>query len=147
MEECKRALSEVSVIINSIPKELQEKISDNFKKTIEREKDTKYKPDVNELVIKNNILPETVIILQMIYRDFICSETEREILKKQEQEIANKENEEIMKMYSYENLFKKSKKNSPEIKEETIKNKQLALAEFKPKWYKKILEFFEALKK
>ena len=30
MEECKKALSEVSAIINNIPEELQEKISDNF---------------------------------------------------------------------------------------------------------------------
>ena len=147
MEECKKALSEVSAIINNIPEELQEKISDNFKKTIEKEKDKEYKPDVNELVIKNNMLPETVIILQMIYRDFLCSEEEREILKKEEQEIANKKYEVNMNRYSYENLFKKRKDDSFEVKDETIENKKMELIEIKPKWYEKIVEFFKSILK
>ena len=63
MEECRKALSEVSVIINNIPEELQAKISENFKNTIEKEKDKEYNPNINDLVIKNEILPETVIIL------------------------------------------------------------------------------------
>ena len=111
------------------------------------EKDKEYKPDVNELVIKNNMLPETVIILQMIYRDFLCSEEEREILKKKEQEIANKKYEENMNKYSYENLFKKRKDDSFEVKDETIENKKMELIEIKPKWYEKIVEFFKSILK
>lgn len=147
MEECKKALSEVSAIINNVPEELQEKISDNFKKIIEKEKDKEYKPDINELVIKNNMLPETVIILQMIYRDFLCSEEEREILKKEEQETTNKKYEENMNRYSYENLFKKRKDDSFKVKDETIENKKMELIEIKSKWYEKIVKFFKSILK
>lgn len=136
MEECKRALSEVSVIINNIPKELQDKISNNFKKVIEKEKDSEYQPDVNELVTKNNMLPETVMILHMIYRDFLCSKEEKEILQKEEQELANREYEENLQKYSSENIFKKRKEND-------VENSNLALIEIKPKWHEKILEFFK----
>ena len=139
MEECRKALSEVSVIINNIPEELQVKISENFKNTIEKEKDKEYNPNINDLVIKNEILPETVIILGMIYRDFLCSESEREILKKEEQEKAEKQYKENIEKYSYENLFKKSENDNLNDKKE---NKELALIEIKPKWYEKVLEFF-----
>lgn len=139
MEECRKALSEVSVIINNIPEKLQAKISENFKNTIEKEKDKEYNPNINDLVIKNEILPETVIILGMIYRDFLCSESEREILKKEEQEVAEKQYRENLEKYSYENLFKKSEADDLNNEKE---KKELALIEIKPKWYEKVLEFF-----
>ena len=139
MEECRKALSEVSVIISNIPEELQVKISENFKNTIEKEKDKEYNPNINDLVIKNEILPETVIILGMIYRDFLCSEEEREILKKEEQETAEKQYKKNIEKYSYENLFKKSETDNLNDEKE---KEELALIEIKPKWYEKVLELF-----
>lgn len=144
MEKCRKALSEVSVIINNIPEELKARISNNFKNTIEKEKDKEYNPDVNELVMNNKMLPETVIILGMIYRDFLCSEAEREILKREEQEVAEKQYKENIEKYSYENLFKKSENEELNDKKE---NKELALIEIKPKWYEKVLEFFRNILK
>lgn len=76
MEELKKALSEVYIIINSMPIELTSKIPDKFKETVENERDKTYQPDIDELVVKNNMLPETVAILAMIYRDFLSSENE-----------------------------------------------------------------------
>lgn len=159
MEECKKALTEVSVIINNMPDELSSKISKKFKSIVEIEKDKEYNPDVNELVMKNNMLPETMIILGMIYRDFLCSESEREILKNKELEEFRKRNEEKNKIYSYENLFKdnKTQNNTKSNDLESVDNKieqdildfkeieKVGLIEIKNKWYEKVLEFFKNL--
>lgn len=141
MEECKKALSEVNVIINSIPEELRAKISNKLKNTIELERDKEYNPDVNELVIENKMLPETIIILGMIYRDFLCSETERENLKNREKEIIKEKNEENESKYSYEKLFKERETHNSE----KIENKEMALIEIKEKWYEKVLKFFRTI--
>lgn len=141
MEECKKALSEVNVIINSIPEELRAKISNKLKNTIELERDKEYNPDVNELVIENKMLPETIIILGMIYRDFLCSETERENLKNREKEIIKEKNEENESKYSYEKLFKERETYNSE----KIENKEMALIEIKEKWYEKVLKFFRTI--
>lgn len=141
MEECKKALSEVNVIINNIPEELRAKISSKLKNTIELERDKGYNPDINELVVENNMLPETVIILGMIYRDFLCSETEKENLKNREKEIAKEKYKECENKYSYENLFKGRKNNETE----KIENKEIALIEIKEKWYEKVLKFFRTI--
>ena len=76
MEEFKKALSEVYIIIKAMPIELTSKIPDKLKETVENERDKTYQPDIDELVVKNNMLPETVAILAMIYRDFLSSENE-----------------------------------------------------------------------
>lgn len=141
MEECKKALSEVNVIINNIPEELRAKISSKLKNVIELERDKGYNPDINELVVENNMLPETVIILGMIYRDFLCSETEKENLKKREKEIIREKNKENESKYSYEKLFKERETYNSE----KIENKEMALIEIKEKWYEKVLKFFRTI--
>jgi len=150
MEQFKKALSEVSAIINSIPEELNNKISDKFKEIVELEKENEYKPELEELVIKNNLLPETIIILGMIHRDYLCSEEERKRLIEEEQEIIEKQYKENMENYIYENLFKSRKKKILDINKkrnemlEEIDNKkeELRLIPIKSKWYEKVLDFF-----
>lgn len=139
MEQFRKALSEVSAIINSIPEELSNKISDKFKEIIELEKDNEYNPEIEELVIKNNLLPETIIILGMIHRDYLCSDEERKKLIEEEQEIIKNHCKENIENYGYENLFKSRKKILKEIDD---KKEELRLIPIKSKWYKKVLEFF-----
>ena len=134
MDKYRKALSELNVIINNLPEELNIKIPNKFKQMVEQEKDNEYEPDVNNLVIENNMLPETIVILGLIYRDFLCDESEREKLQLREKEELQKLREEQEQKYSYENLFKN---NVIEEKEE------LALVEVKKKWYTKILDYFE----
>ena len=147
MDNLKKALSEVSVIIKEMPEELSSKISIKFKNVIEEEKDREYHPDINELVIKNNMLPETTIILGMIYKDFLCSEEEKQMLKEKERENFQKEHEKKSEMYSYDKLFKQDKNDLlKSLKdEETLdiqEKESQKLIEIKTKWYKKVLEFF-----
>lgn len=73
MKKYNKALSEVDVILKNMPNELANKIPNNFKNMVNEEKDKNYNPKVNDLVIKENLLPETIIILGLIYRDYLCS--------------------------------------------------------------------------
>lgn len=136
MDENRKALSEVDVIIKNLPEKLNKKISENFKEIVEKEKDNNYKPDVNNLVIENNMLPETVVILGLIYRDYLCDESEKQKLLLTEKEELQKLNEE---KYSYENLFKNNV-----LKENIETKEELALVEVKKKWYTKIIDFFRS---
>ena len=76
MDEVKRALSEVHIIIKAMPLELTSKIPDTFKETVESERDKTYQLDIDELLIKNNMMEETISILAMIYRDFLSDKEE-----------------------------------------------------------------------
>lgn len=134
MEENRKALSEVNIIIKSLPEELNTKIPEKFKQMVETEKDNNYNPDVNNLVMENNMLPETIVILGLIYRDYLCDKAEKQKLLLREKEELQKLKEEQEQKYSYENLFK-----NKVIKEE---KEELALVEVKKKWYTKIIEFF-----
>lgn len=135
MEEYRKALSEVNVIIKNLPEELNIKIPNKFKQMLEQEKDNDYEPNVNNLVMENNISPETVVILGLIYRDFLCDKLEKEKIQLKEKEKLQKLREEQEQKYSYENLFKNNV-----IKEE---KEELALVEVKKKWYTKILDYFK----
>lgn len=71
---CKRAFSEVSAIIKSLPDSLSKKIPEKFKQMIEKEKDAAYTPEINEVIDKNQLMPETVVILGMVYKKFLVTE-------------------------------------------------------------------------
>lgn len=135
MEKYRKALSEVNIIIDSLPEELNKKIPDKFKKLLEQEKDNNYKPDVNDLVIRSNILSESIVILGLIYRDYLCDDAEKQkllLIEKGQLQILKDEQEQ---KYNYENLFK-----NRIIEEEREK---LSLVEVKKKWYTKVIEFFK----
>lgn len=132
MQEYKKALSEVNEIIQYMPDELKSKIPDSFKKVIEQEKEQDYRPEVNNLVMGNKLLPETVVMLGLIYRDFLCSQQERERLQLQDNEDYQKQMEK--EVLSYEELFPKRVE---------IKKEELHLVEVKKKWYEKVIEFFK----
>lgn len=135
MEEYKKALSEINTIINNMPDELTIKIPPKFKKLVEEEKDDSYKSEVNDLVIKNNMMPETVVILGLMYRDFLCSKLEREELQlKDKEDLEKLKIEEQNQKFNYEDLFKKHMKSEKE---------EMQLIEVKKKWYEKVIEYFK----
>lgn len=131
--EYKKALSEIDIIISSMPEELSKKIPSNFKETVKKEKDEGYNPDVNYLVIENHMLPETVAILGLVYRDYLCSEGEREKLLFQEEKNLQRLN--VQKdEFNYDDLFKRH-----EIKE------PMQLVVVKEKWYQKVVDYFKRI--
>lgn len=131
MENYRKALAEVDMIIENIPDQLKKMIPVKMIEMLKREKDFNYKPEINELVIKNNILPETTVILALLYRDFLCSSTEKEVLQLKDKKVLQKlKQEEGEQKFNYEGLFPKHIKNEKE---------EIQLVEVKEKWYIKLI--------
>ena len=80
-EEYRQAFAEVYEIFKLMPQELLDKIPENFYQMIEEERDTLYNPNIKEPIENQTLKNETVIILGLIYRDFLCSPEERKECK------------------------------------------------------------------
>ena len=135
-KEIKEAFYEVNEILNLIPKELVEKIPNSFLEIIKENKANNYYKEIKGLDNLEILKKETIVLLGLIYRDFLCTEEER-------QDIIRKEKKAAAEKYNYDNLFKKinyAKSN------EQLKNVQSkSLIEVKNKWYVNIIDFFKKI--
>ncbi len=139
-ENYTKAFREVYMILNKCSKEEINKIPNSFLEFIEKNMDIEYKPQIkfNENFEKS-VLEETLLILALIYRDYLISKEERQILLQDEK----RQLDELKESYNVENLFKKKEQESEE--HDINIEKQLAVIK-EEKWYKtilnKILNFF-----
>lgn len=107
----RKALSEVSIVVNALPKDLKNRISQSFLNFIEKHKSKIYKPnfDMNLPLSEQKFMQETKVFLSLIYRSYLCdNETKRKLQLEDAIEL-KKIQSDLNKKYSYENLFKKSK--------------------------------------
>lgn len=141
--EYMEAFSEVYEILKLMPSELLNKIPKKFYKMIEEEKSKEYCPNIKEPLEQQKLKNETIIILGLIYRDFLCSVEERKMLQEKDakelQEAQKELEREINKKYNYDTLFK-NRKNVEEQKKET----GLTLVQ-EEKWYKKIFNIIKKI--
>jgi len=102
------AFAEVNEIIKLMPLELVKKIPRKFREMIVEEKDNNYIPDIEEPIEKCKLKNETIIILGLIYRDFLCSPDERKKLQEKDarelQEVQKAVEEEIREVLNSEFL-------------------------------------------
>ena len=132
-EKYSKAFKEVYIILNKSSKEELNKIPKSFVEFIEKNMDTDYNPQINfNENFENSVLEETLLILALIYRDYLIPEEERKILIQEEE----KQLEELKESYSVEKLFKKRKQES---EESTINIRQKLVVIKEEKWYKKVL--------
>ena len=140
------AFTEVNEIIKLMPEELVNKIPSKFREMINEEKDEQYKPDIKEPLEKCKLKEETIIILGLMYRDFLCSPEERKKLQEKDakelQEVKKAIEEEARQKYNPEDLFK-NKRNEEKIyyKEETEEKSMTIVQE--EKWYQKIFNIIK----
>lgn len=130
MEENYRdAFSEVYVILQQMEKENLNKIPKKFLECIIKNRNINYEPILTsdkKLIDNTSVLKrETKIILAIMYRNYFCSPEERKIKEKEYKE-------ELDKIYNYDNLFKKEKK-------EKIKNDEELLDISKENFIKKFI--------
>ena len=101
-----------------MPDELVNKIPSKFREMLEDERDKEYNPNIQEPLEKCKLKNETIIILGLIYRDFLCSPDEKRRLQEKDarelQEVQRTIEEEIRKKYNPDDIFK----NKREIKNE-----------------------------
>lgn len=145
-EVYREAFSEIDAIFELMPKNLISKIPERFREFIRKEKSIEYKPIITEPIENFSLKEETIIILALIYRDFLCNEEEKEQLKLRDVEKAREAEEEIRKKYNPEDIFKKGKKiqiDDIKEKEEQTYDKQLIIVE--EKWYTKIFNMIKKI--
>ena len=123
---------DISIIIKMMPIEMREKISKSFINFIEKNKSNNYVSNINPKIPirEQNIRKETKEMLGIIYRDYLCSNEERNKLLKQEeqeeQEIKQYE-EELRQKYDPNDIFKNKQTEYNYEKEKAT----LAMVEYK----------------
>jgi len=142
-QEYKEAFTEVIEIINMMPDELANKIPSKFKEMLEEESDKEYKPNIQEPLEQQKLKNETIIILGLIYRDFLCSlEEKRKLQEKDARELQEMEKaleEELREKYNPDDIFKK---RIQPIENEQEEEKSLTIVQ-EEKWYKKIFNIIK----
>ena len=80
MENLSKACSEMDFILNNLNKEFSNKIPDKIKNFFKENKDNNYKINltVDKPLYKQNLLEETTIFIQIIFKLFIAEKSEKE---------------------------------------------------------------------
>lgn len=133
----KEAFVEVNEIINMMPIKLKEKIPQTFINIIKEEKSDAYVVSLKEPLENEVLKDETIAILALIYRDFLCSEEKRIYLKKQDEEEIKKLETLLQEKYNVD-LFANKRK----VQEENI-----SMVVHEDKWYKRIWNWIKKLVK
>lgn len=145
-QEYKEAFTEVNEIIKMMPDELVNKIPSKFREMLEDERDKEYNPNIQEPLEKCKLKNETIIILGLIYRDFLCSQDEKRRLQEKDarelQEVQKAIEEEIREKYNPDDIFKK--KNEKKIEYQNTEETSIIVIQ-EEKWYKKIFNLIRGL--
>ena len=135
--EYEEAFSEVDEVLKLMPIDLLSKIPVQFRKVISENKDTNYKVNIKEPLEEQNLKKETIVILGLIYRDFLASPEEKEKLQIKDAEELKRIEQEMQEQYDIENIYKKRKKrNRLSNIEEDQESTDLILSE-KPSFLKR----------
>lgn len=134
------AFVEVDEILKLMPIDLLSKIPTQFRQAISENKAADYDVNIQEPLQEQKLRKETVVILGLIYRDFLASPEERERLQLKDAEELKRIEQEVQEQYDVENMFKRRKNKKKHIEEQVL----TGLTIYKePSFMKK---FFELIK-
>lgn len=105
------AFVEVDEILKIMPIELLTKIPTKFRTIISENKANDYTIEIQEPLDEEKLKEETIVILGLIYRDFLASPEEREELQLKDAEELKRIEEEMQQQYDIQNIFNKRKNN------------------------------------
>ena len=147
-QEYKEAFTEVNEIIKMMPDELVNKIPSKFREMMVEEKDKIYIPNIKEPLEKCKLKNETIIILGLIYRDFLCPEEERKKSQEKDarelQEVQKNIEDEVRQKYNPDDLFKKRNENNTEKTHNLGENNSMLVVQ-EQKWYQKIFKIIKGI--
>ena len=103
------AFYEVDEVLKLMPIDLRSKIPMQFRQVISENKAKNYKTDIHEPLKEQELKKETVIILGLIYRDFLASPEEKEKLQKQDSEEIQKIEQDVQEQYEKQLIIYKEK--------------------------------------
>lgn len=110
----REAFAEIDEIFKLMPIDLLSKIPAQFRQMISENKAIDYKPNIQEPLDEKNLKRETVVLLGLIYRDFLSSPEERDELQKRDIDELDRIEKEKQEQYDIENVFAKRKKKNKE---------------------------------
>ena len=115
--ECARSYTEVYELLKYVPKPYFEKIPSNTIKFFEKNRDMSYNFQVNPKLNyhQNTNSPITKAIMSNIYRDFWCSENEKEQLLREEQETRITYRKMVSEIYNPNSIFQNGRDIQKEI--------------------------------
>lgn len=142
-QEYKEAFLEIDTILNLMPKVLSDKIPIKFKEIIKREKAKGYISNISEPIDECPLKEETIIILALIYRDFLCSEEERKELKARDAQELKVFEAELREKYNPDDIFKKKRQEKEEQEVQTEEKSIAVIGE--QKWYQKIFNIINGM--
>ena len=142
------AFSEIYEILKLMPQELLDKIPNKFYEMIEEERDKNYIPEIKEPIENEKLKDETIVILGIIYRDFLCSPNERRYLQtkdaKELQEVQHQIENQIREKYNPNDIFKNRNNKVENEFEKQSEEKSIAVVQ-EEKWYQKIFKIIRRL--
>lgn len=139
------AFVEVEEILKIMPVELSEKIPMKFRKIIIENQAPDYKVIIQEPLEQQKLKKETLVILGLIYRDFLCDEQERKELKIQDVQELEKIEKELQQKYDIQNVFDARKENRKKQEEsEDDYSTSLTLYE-KPTFLKRLFNIIKGI--
>lgn len=112
--EYEEAFTEVDEIFKIMPIDLLSKIPLQFRNVISENKAQDYKKEIKDPLEEEQLREETVVILGLIYRDFLASPEEREQLQLRDAEELRKIQQEMQEKYDIDNIFEKKKSQKKE---------------------------------
>ena len=113
------AFTEVDEIFKIMPIDLLSKIPAQFRRTISENKSKDYNIKIKEPLEENALKKETIVILGLIYRDFLASPEEREELQLRDAEDLQKIEEQMKEQYDVNKIFEKRNEKNIEVEDNT----------------------------
>lgn len=113
------AFTEVDEIFKIMPIDLLSKIPAQFRRTISENKSKDYNIKIKEPLEENTLKKETIVILGLIYRDFLASPEEREELQLKDAEDLQKIEEQMKEQYDVNKIFEKRNEKNIEVEDNT----------------------------
>ena len=139
-QDLSKPFTEVYEILKVTPIELTSRIPTKFRKIIEENRDKEYRFQLEEPFNEKDLKEETIVILGLIYRDFLADPEEREELQLKDTETIKKVEEEIQQKYDIENVFKNKK-----AKNATSSAREMGLIVYKEGFIKKIFNLIKGI--
>ncbi|MBR3162730.1 MAG: hypothetical protein IKF17_01340 [Clostridia bacterium] len=142
-ESYREAFSEISDIFKLMPTVMLDKIPSRFKQIIEQEKSTTYSARIQEPLEECVLKEETIIILALIYRDFLCDKTESEQLKLRDARKIREAEDELREKYNPDDIFKNKRTSKSNVNNTENYTTNLPATIKQEPLYKKILSIIK----
>ena len=143
MESYADACTEVYTILSYLNENEYKKIPNNIIKVIEDNRNLEYvyKYDEKLELKQQELLKETKAILFNLFRDYLCTEKQREIIKKQQTEEREKNELKKIAKYGSKEIFnnKESKTNIENMQQENTESKNISIVKYKESLFIKII--------